>query len=639
MVNALFSANFSTGKSLISANAVRMEPRTYSYSSASFYVIVEPSVIDDGQLRMPDPFVQEHGDELLDTVKLIVPTDDFWGVSVKKAGKMIWLHDGWREFMEHYSIGCWYFLLFKYGKNSHFDVHIFDLNATEIDYQCKDHGNAKLGAISQSLSYGKEIICYVGDDKDDESSVEIVDPLVTEQGPESSAKSSGAKRHKIASGRSKFRHWEEFRSNKLHDEGRVSNEKNLNISGDSNLTKPLMGKLVQQNMDTPIYSSAVTGGVANPNNAQEGNKNDILQLNENTRKSFTGQQWEKPVGRGRPHKIGRAKATEMNTAIIAAKMFKPENPYFMQILVEYNIVRNCILNIPADFVREYMPKTSELIELQDSAGNKWKARCNRRRMQLFLSGGWFKFVRDNGLLVGDVCVFELIKDLQTDELMLKVHIFRSRVEENSTNLQTSSVSEPTLSIGKNCLQFNESKHTGTSDAFGPVSSNRSNCKNDTKKSFTGQQQEKSVGRGKPYNPRKRGRPRAAEANMATNAAKMLMPANPYFMTILGVYNIVRNYILYIPPEFVRDYMPKTSVPVELQDSDGNKWNTHCVRRKTLMFLSKGWVKFVRDNDLLVGDTCVVELINDIQADELMLKVHIFRATRKKNQQIDTLVAI
>lgn len=58
-----------------------------------------------------------------------------------------------------------------------------------------------------------------------------------------------------------------------------------------------------------------------------------------------------------------------------------------------------------------------------------------------------------------------------------------------------------------------------------------------------------------------------------------------------------------------------------------------------MFLSKGWVKFVRDNDLLVGDTCVFELINDIQADELMLKVHIFRATRKKNQQIDTLVAI
>ncbi|XP_019262076.1 PREDICTED: B3 domain-containing protein Os11g0197600-like [Nicotiana attenuata] len=634
-----------------------MEPRTYSYSSASFYVIVEPSVIDDGQLRMPDPFVQEHGDELLDTVKLIVPTDDFWCVSVKKSGKMIWLHDSWREFMEHHSIGRWYFLLFKYGKNSHFNVHIFDLNATEIDYQCKDHGNAKLGAISQSLSYGKEIICCVGDDKEDESSVEIVDPLETEQGPESSAKSSRAKRCKILP-RSKFRHFYDTRSrtNKLHDEGRVLNKKNLNISGGSNLTKPLVGKLVQQNMDTPIYSAVVTGGVTNQDDAQVGSKNDILQLNESkhkihldqyiqieptadTRKSFTGQQWEKSVRRGRPHKRGRAKATETNRAINAAKMFKPENPYFMQILLEYNVVRNRILNIPADFVREYMPKTSELIELQDSAGNKWKARCIRRKMHLFLSEGWFKFVRDNGLLVGDACVFELIKDLQTDELMLKVHIFRSRVEENSTNLHTCSVSEPTLSIGRNCIQFNESKHTETSDAFGPVSSNRSNCKNDTKTSFTSQQQEKSIGRGRPYNPRKRGRPRAAEANMAINAAKMLMPANPYFVTTLGVYNVVRNYILYIPPEFVQDYMPKTSVPVELQDPDGNKWNTHCVRRKTMMFLSKGWVKFVRDNDLLVGDTCVFELINDIRADELMLKVHIFRATRKKTQQIDTLVAI
>ncbi|KAK4714307.1 hypothetical protein R3W88_020214 [Solanum pinnatisectum] len=622
-----------------------MESCSNSYSAGSFYVIVEPSVMDDRQLRLPDKFVQEHGDELLDTVKIIVPTDDFWCVGLKKAGKMIWLHDGWQEFMEHHSVNCWYFLLFKYGQTSCFNVHIFDLAATEIDYQLRSHGNAKSRDVAQDLSHGKYKI--VGD-KGVTSSVEIVDLLETDQGPESSAKSTElshrAKRRKIASGKIKISRCYETRSrtNKLHDNGQLLNAKNLNISGNGSLTKPVGGKLVR-----PVHSAVATG---------------------DTRKSFTSQQREKSVGRGRYDRRERAqqKASETSRAIQAAKKFIPENPYFLQILEKYNIVRNYILNLPVEFVRKYMPKTSELIELQDTDGNKWNVRCIRRKHRVLLSKGWLNFVTDNSLLVGDVCVFELIKDIQADELLLKVHMFRNRVEENSKNLLTGSLSEPTLSTGKNCiLQFDESKHTESSDAFEPLSSDRTNHKTDTENS-SGQQQEKSVVHGSSGNRCKRGRPRDAEANTdtenssgqqqeksvvhgssgnsrrrprdaeanrATTAAKMFAPENPYFMITLGEYHVVRNYILNIPSEFVRDYMPKTSEPIKLQNSDGNKWTAHCLRRKTCMFLSKGWAHFVRDNSLVLGDACVFELINGIQADELMLKVHIFRNKVEQNSII------
>ncbi|XP_055825052.1 B3 domain-containing transcription factor VRN1-like [Solanum dulcamara] len=396
-----------------------MESCSNSYSSASFYVIVEPSVIDDRQLRMPDRFVQEHGDELLDTVKLIVPTDDFWSVGVKKAGKTIWLHDGWQEFMEHYSVSCWYFLLFKYGQNSCFNVHIFDLAATEIDYQLRSHDNAKSRDVAQDLSHGKDKIVEIVADKSDMSSVEIVDPSETEQGPESSAKSSElshrAKRRKIASGKINFSRCYETRNrtNKLRDNGQLLNAKNLKISGNSSLTKPLGGQLVRQSMRTPIHSAAATG---------------------DTRKSFTSQQQEKSVGCGRydRRERGQQKVSGTSTAIKAANMFIPENPYFLQILQKYNTVRNYILNVPVVFVRKYMPKTSELIELQDTDGNKWNVRCIRRKHRILLSKGWLNFVTDNSLVEGDVCVFELIKDLKADEFMLKVHMFRSSVEENST---------------------------------------------------------------------------------------------------------------------------------------------------------------------------------------------------------------
>ncbi|PHT41958.1 hypothetical protein CQW23_20812 [Capsicum baccatum] len=565
---------------------------------------------DDVQMkRIPDTFVQKHGDELLDTVKLIVPTDDFWCVGVKKTGKMFWLHDGWHGFMEHHSVGCWYFLLFKYGQNSCFSVHIFDLAATEIDYQFRSHGNAKLRDVAQDLSHRKDKI--VGG----KSSVEIVDLLETEQGPENSAKSSelshGAKRRKMASGRIKHLRCYETRgkTNKLYDDEQLLNGEKLNISGIS-LTEPLGGNFVRQSMKAPIHSAAAT---------------------RDARISFTGQQREKSVLHGSTDnrgERGRPRAAEANRATNAAKMFKPENPHFMTTLGGCNVLRNHILNIPADFVRDYMPKTSGLIELQDSDGNKWNVRRIRRKMRMILSRGWSEFVRDNSLVVGDACVFELIKDLQAHKRMLKVHIFRSRVEENSTNLRTGSISEPTRSTGKNCtLQFNETKHTESSDPFEPASSDRTNHQTNTKSSFTGQQWEKSVLRGSTNNRRKRGRPRLAEANRANDAAKMFMSENPYFMVTLGEYNTVRNYILNIPPGFVQDYMPKTSEQIKLEDSDGNKWNVHCIRRKTCMFLSKGWVNFARDNGLVIGDTCVFELIKDIQADELMLKVHIFRKKR------------
>ncbi|XP_047251074.1 uncharacterized protein LOC107840340 [Capsicum annuum] len=97
----------------------------------------------------------------------------------------------------------------------------------------------------------------------------------------------------------------------LHDDRRLLNVKNLNIWGNSSLTKPLSGKLIRQSMKVPIHSAAATGV-----------------------KSFINQQWEKSVGRGRYDrcKRGQPRASEASRAIKAAKTFMPENPYFFLIL-------------------------------------------------------------------------------------------------------------------------------------------------------------------------------------------------------------------------------------------------------------------------------------------------------------------
>jgi hypothetical protein len=54
-------------------------------------------------------------------------------------------------------------------------------------------------------------------------------------------------------------------------------------------------------------------------------------------------------------------------------------------------------------------------------GKTWKTQMvihNGRRW--FLNGGWAKFARDNGLRVGDICLFDLKK--YPRELTMNVHI-------------------------------------------------------------------------------------------------------------------------------------------------------------------------------------------------------------------------
>jgi hypothetical protein len=54
-------------------------------------------------------------------------------------------------------------------------------------------------------------------------------------------------------------------------------------------------------------------------------------------------------------------------------------------------------------------------------GKIWKIKIVFRQSgcRWFLSGGWTKFVRGNGLRVGDICLFELKKKLT---MTMKVHI-------------------------------------------------------------------------------------------------------------------------------------------------------------------------------------------------------------------------
>ncbi|CAI9787259.1 unnamed protein product [Fraxinus pennsylvanica] len=124
---------------------------------ARFYKVILPSTTTQQRLRIPNKFVEKYGNELSSIVKLTDPIDSTWCVRLVKVEETIWLHDGWEKFVEDHSIGYGYFLLFKYKGNSCFNVHIFDLTATEVEYLDNNSNFEGTNRVIQNFTHKRDI--------------------------------------------------------------------------------------------------------------------------------------------------------------------------------------------------------------------------------------------------------------------------------------------------------------------------------------------------------------------------------------------------------------------------------------------------------------------------------------------------
>ncbi|KAK9064313.1 hypothetical protein SSX86_015693 [Deinandra increscens subsp. villosa] len=85
-------------------------------------------------LKIPKKFTREHREQiLLNDVVLIVSDDKVWplGLMVSGDGKL-WLHNGWPEFQQHYSLKFGHLLVFDHLGKSVFHVRIFDPSYQEM---------------------------------------------------------------------------------------------------------------------------------------------------------------------------------------------------------------------------------------------------------------------------------------------------------------------------------------------------------------------------------------------------------------------------------------------------------------------------------------------------------------------------
>ncbi|XP_019056040.1 PREDICTED: B3 domain-containing protein Os01g0723500-like [Nelumbo nucifera] len=114
------------------------------------------------------------------------------------------------------------------------------------------------------------------------------------------------------------------------------------------------------------------------------------------------------------------KSSESVRAIARGKAyaFHSHKPYFVAEIKASNVGMPCCFHIKRSFAK-YLPKHQEQIVLRVPEGGRWEVNYYYTERNKGLYGGWSAFSRDNNLIEGDYCVFELVNELE-----MMVYIFR-----------------------------------------------------------------------------------------------------------------------------------------------------------------------------------------------------------------------
>ncbi|KAM0908610.1 hypothetical protein ACQ4PT_015359 [Festuca glaucescens] len=117
--------------------------------------------------------------------------------------------------------------------------------------------------------------------------------------------------------------------------------------------------------------------------------------------------------------------------IIGLASTEPGNPAFVTVLQRTHLQhKNNFLIVPYKFAADHLQRRPpDVLLFRPSIEEKWRVRyydCSRTRG--FNCQSWVRFVRDNRLREGDVCVFELIKGAKgkNKAATMAVHVARRR---------------------------------------------------------------------------------------------------------------------------------------------------------------------------------------------------------------------
>ncbi|CAA0830147.1 Unknown protein, partial [Striga hermonthica] len=307
-------------------------------------------------------------------------------------------------------------------------------------------------------------------------------------------------------------------------------------------------------------------------------------------------------------------------------------------------------NIPCNFVKYMVGSAPGTAVLIGPSGSSWYIDTILVENDLFFSDGWADFVRDHFLEQGDAIVFRYDGDLQ-----FAVQIFDQSMCEKETAFTAVSsqdlskcgidfmkkrererpevLDRPVEGVPKKmrCSQM-QCKSTCTDHVNGTNAVNNAkewmrqedeniNLENDVTIAFplTAIPHENPGNVDNPW----------SRANMLLSAAeadriaRSFRSSFPNFLKVMKRFNISGSYTLNVPYQFATEHLPKCKVRIVLRNLKGDCWTVNSIpttRVQTSHTFCGGWLSFVRDNSIDIGDICIFELVSTCELQVRIIRV-------------------
>ncbi|XP_022740304.1 B3 domain-containing protein LOC_Os12g40080-like isoform X2 [Durio zibethinus] len=443
-----------------------------------FFKIILEAAIRDRRLGIPRKFVRKYGNGLSSPVVLMVPGGATWHVELTKSDGVVWLQNGWQEFAEHYSLKYGHLLVFRYEGNCKFQVLIFDMSASEIEYPY----------ISYIEDHQSDEECQKPDKEEAETDTfdeNLYETLPHKKTRKKSRPPCSLPRKKLRTTPTDKRGLQTKVPRERHAFGANEYDKALQRASSFTLDNPFfvciptdfttrflkenLGDVTLCTLDGKTWSAQYWRYISRNKyikailyngwrefmqyNKLEAGDVCVFELIRQTEillnvviyrvrqdtsccSKLCGISFSANASNGRLSTQRNTKSKhlcmmrpltshEKARATLRASNFKSENPFFKVVMQLRYLKDRCSLSIPYKFVKRYLDEKKDQVILQVSDGRTWIVKfsvkvftCGQHKAEFYHA--WRAFARDNNLEVGDVCVFELINHNKTS---FKVSIF------------------------------------------------------------------------------------------------------------------------------------------------------------------------------------------------------------------------
>ncbi|KAF6176138.1 hypothetical protein GIB67_023429 [Kingdonia uniflora] len=289
------------------------------------------------------------------------------------------------------------------------------------------------------------------------------------------------------------------------------------------------------------------------------------------------------------------------------KNLDPKHPSFVKVMVRSHVSGCCLVGLPSQFIRSYLPKNDMTFSLVDENAKTFSVKFVGRGF----SAGWRLFTTTHNLVEGDALVFQLIKPDEFKVFIIKAESLS--VVNGGFGLQKSEAHEK--KEAPQVYASAEAKPNTTNKVEALESGLKPGSPNLIKPAL---QSEMTVGSCLVAD-----NPSAMDLSAKSSAKERavevqqnLDPEHPSFVKSMARSNVASGFWLGIPSQFCNSYLPKAEVMITLVDENDEECEVKFVGKA----FSAGWTGFATAHKLVEGDALVFELVKDAK-----FKVYILRA--------------